>query len=1460
MGRIIDRALDIINDHLKDQTSSFSDPISIKPMARGGYVLEDDYPTQYLPHVGRQVMARGGEPKKGFEGRVSKNPPAGPTSWDEVPTINPNDLVGKKIFPIFADLTKTGDPYMGIDASQLEQGVPMRGGPGYPLIPENVQHGIAWAVEGKGRGTAKLGKDADYAVVMAMNPDTHKSNATFSRALIGNMQAYARDGRLSDENLQKLNDLVREPGTQKELQSLREFPGFEHPDAIDFIDGLSFEARKRMSDVLGSPGGQKLGAPNVAKIIRETADPQYAGVDRSAGLFLMELHPERGLSHLKEEGLPEHESYTYGVPGRIVGKFHHPVAAETLFKDFFDKKHAEAQQAAAEGKKTNVRRAFDLAMPVGEITQEIADMLPRAPKDIQSSQAARLALNVLHDRWHTSDDPVKEGGVSAANFSQALKDSDASSTLTQYSQKELNDMTRSGKFKAFKLRDGEVYFGLKRGTDYKEEYGFEHPELTPNETALVSVVNNEPGAKGIGGAPVVLKAIEHGATALDAFAVPSKKHPDGFLPDFYSHFGFKELGRVPFDPKYVSEQQLADMKHHWTKNGWDESMGLPSLAIMKWTGTDDDRKDALQKYLRQGGEGDRAGSDTSDVAASARALQQGSGPAGGEEGLGVEGFGRGDRGPVRTDSGARPSDRLSRTLAAVRGLTPTEAPHFGLTPEDVSQAQAAFAPPARAYGGAINPLENRLDNLDDLGRRLILYSYATAPLFDRGISRADGGEVGAGIDKALDIARGASGAPPTSAVDVARSLTPMGFYSAAAEAAGKIPQRAPIDQILNKVKGSPGVKAEELDWSGVKDAFAGQGSVDPTQVAQHLQENLPQIQEKIYGYDSSTKRKTLRRPRYEDYTTPGGNNYREILLHLPQDENKDERDNIKNEIIRNEAKARLISTSINPPRGYVQPDESEVERHRSDLNDVMAQLSQLKDRLGQLGPEKPDYQSGHWGERVGSPAVKNILAHLRLTDRGVQRFGSPETLHIEEVQSDWGQSKRDDKNVPDGPHIGSTEGWTDLALKRALLEAARGRYKRLTWTPGEEQAERYGLDKSFSQIHYSPDTKHLFAIGKDDVDDINVDVHEGALPGFIGKELAEKLLARPAIDNTHPFVKGDTVRSLIGGELAVPQKGMRDFYDRMIPNRLQKLVSKLDPDAKVQLYGHKIDVPGENYPSDANDWKGDEDDWDFKKVHSLEITPKLRAAILKGLPAYEHGGSVDRTKLHYKDVTKRIPQLTEAAASGVGGSEYQALVNIHKPVQVWSHVPPAASFEDMHNALEPRKREKLGKDADIPEGHPVGLRLDIPAYRDHGVWIPTIHDRSGGSNTVLAHAPHARVSNATFNIPQKKAEAVAKGGPKSPFATIDGSWRPTSAEDAQSMAEAYLNHPEWRQVGMDPERHSYFYDRETQDPITHAEEVLQIGPLVLAKNPRYGNREDYSYEYGGSVVDRAFDVLSRLPR
>jgi hypothetical protein len=619
-------------------------------------------------------------------------------TWDQIPTINPQDLVGKRVFPIFADLTKAGSPYEGIDSSKLAKPEQMFGGPGYPLLPESIKHGLAWAVEGKGRGSAKIRKDADYVIVHAMEQTSHQSNASFANSLMKTMKQYVKDNRFNPEVVQQIDDMIRRPTEQKELQSLKNFPGFAHKNAENFLRKLSFEARLRVARVLESAEAQDLGAPNIDKITRATLDPQFAGVPSRAGLFVMEIPKgteEEQLVHLKSAGLPEHPSYQYGIKGRIVGKFHHPVAPEVLYSDWFDQKKAEQKEG-----KTNIRRAFDLAMPTVTVSQDVADRLPHRPQDIQSAKAAQMSLNAFNDKWHDTDTPVNQGGLGAAQLSQALKNSDSSSTLSLYSPQEINQMKKDGKFTGYKLKDGEVYFGLKRGTNYKDEYGFDHPDLTDNETALTSVVNNETGAKGIGGAPVVLKAIQHGATALDAYVVPTDKHPDGFLPDFYSHFGFEELGRVPFDPKYVTPQQFNDMKHEWKKTGWDEKKhGLPSLAIMKWRGSDDDRQDTVRRYITKGGEGFGPRYDPADVEAAALAPEQGAGQGVGKEGISGSGDASGNRGAVRANNAPRPSDRFTRTLSAVKGLSPQEAQHFGLNPEEIEQAKAS----GLARGGTAHP-------------------------------------------------------------------------------------------------------------------------------------------------------------------------------------------------------------------------------------------------------------------------------------------------------------------------------------------------------------------------------------------------------------------------------------------------------------------------------------------------------------------------------------------------------------------------------------------------------------------------------------------------------------------------------------------------------------------------------------------------------------------------------------
>lgn len=233
---------------------------------------------------------------------------------------------------------------------------------------------------------------------------------------------------------------------------------------------------------------------------------------------------------------------------------------------------------------------------------------------------------------------------------------------------------------------------------------------------------------------------------------------------------------------------------------------------------------------------------------------------------------------------------------------------------------------------------------------------------------------------------------------------------------------------------------------------------------------------------------------------------------------------------------------------------------------------------------------------------------------------------------------------------------------------------------------------------------------------------------------------------------------------------------------------------------------------------------------------------------------VDRINMHFKDVTKRVPELQEGAQKVKGEemtrAEYEKLVNKYKPVKPYEFVPKPASREDAVRALTADKRDLYGTPSGmLKAGHPVGLRLDIPAYSDHGVWVPAVHqqDAGFGAGERIGYENIAGVMNPTFGMSEKAALNIAAGKPKGTIATIKGNWNPMDEATAIARAQEYLDHPEWAQVGMDPERHGYFYDRRTMKPITAAEEAIQIGPLVLAKKPQYGNKKDFKYAEGGEA-------------
>ena len=233
----------------------------------------------------------------------------------------------------------------------------------------------------------------------------------------------------------------------------------------------------------------------------------------------------------------------------------------------------------------------------------------------------------------------------------------------------------------------------------------------------------------------------------------------------------------------------------------------------------------------------------------------------------------------------------------------------------------------------------------------------------------------------------------------------------------------------------------------------------------------------------------------------------------------------------------------------------------------------------------------------------------------------------------------------------------------------------------------------------------------------------------------------------------------------------------------------------------------------------------------------------------------------------KTPELEKAALMVKNGEmtsrDYWKLVGQHKPVYKYADVPEPATTDDMVAGLRGNNQyEKIGKK--IPDGELVHLRLDINAYKNYNVWAPTIHapKPSGGIGSSISHLPTAIVTNVTFTVESAKNTTnkqsplkIATGeAEKFPVATVTGNYEQASTVDAYTEAKSALNDPTWIQVGMDPRRHSYFYNRENRRPVVGGSRAIQIGGLILLKGPIvYGKRSDYLYEEQSAEFYRQLD-------
>jgi hypothetical protein len=218
----------------------------------------------------------------------------------------------------------------------------------------------------------------------------------------------------------------------------------------------------------------------------------------------------------------------------------------------------------------------------------------------------------------------------------------------------------------------------------------------------------------------------------------------------------------------------------------------------------------------------------------------------------------------------------------------------------------------------------------------------------------------------------------------------------------------------------------------------------------------------------------------------------------------------------------------------------------------------------------------------------------------------------------------------------------------------------------------------------------------------------------------------------------------------------------------------------------------------------------------------------------------------------------ELQAGRITKEQFDEYVDFYMPIGTIPNPERPMSQSDMKLVLQTNQISKMN--APIADGTPVGLRMDINALgraKAQGLTgsVVAIHPENN-PNSPISYSSAARIQNVRFSIRNQKAAmkvatqaepkisasgSVVPQGNKSPQQTMEGNWVNITPEEAYAMVQRLLKDKAWSQVSFDPLRHSYFYDRATKQPVIAADDVIQIGRFVLAKNVQYSDRGEFLY-------------------
>jgi len=359
------------------------------------------------------------------------------------------------------------------------------------------------------------------------------------------------------------------------------------------------------------------------------------------------------------------------------------------------------------------------------------------------------------------------------------------------------------------------------------------------------------------------------------------------------------------------------------------------------------------------------------------------------------------------------------------------------------------------------------------------------------------------------------------------------------------------------------------------------------------------------------------RTKFETYTLPGGKNYRELLLTLPES------------IVRR-------SEGKNDP----------VQRFRSphfDQPNVLAHV-RFNERVDAEGRKVlfiEEWQSdwsakgrrdGFQGESQNYKVEQQKDGTWSAADDGGGGEGGFSTRTEAQAWADR-ENKRDAIAVPRAPFVQKTEAWLSLALKRMIAYGAEHGFERISWTTGAQQVDRYDLSKRIDSVQYYPATQKLIAI-KDNIPVIQREVARENLADFIGKDAADKLLRTKTKKGTGDFA----YYGLSGLDLKIGGGGMLAFYDTIVPNVANDVLKKLGGGRVTAFDMLEVLEAGHTPEREPT-----------KNQPGFDITPSLRDRAMQGMALFQPKAAYNPSQLDlaYDQVETRPGTTEEQKSLGI---------------------------------------------------------------------------------------------------------------------------------------------------------------------------------------------------------------------